>query len=306
MKIRTETPAPRADSALDSQLTPEQAQAFADQLDRGLPLHEAADWLLDEHGIQLSRASISRWASRRRRARSQTTYAQLKTAPAGADLASVVDANALLLNQMILAAGRNEDPYTMMHASKVFANLLGTVARTRRADTSRLAAETTRRKFEYNAALAALEHAEELHKISSENQEDKELRVAKAIYRMFGKVTLSAYPQEYELYLYRVAEQMEAEEAEAARLASEGAEGEATQAAEISQPEAVEEPAAPGESEPATAPEPLVDPPLPEVGGVAEVKRAPSAFLEWDPARSCWIAAARPPRPAACAPAPKT
>lgn len=220
MKIRTETPAPRADSVLDSQLSPEQAQAFADQLDRGLPLQEAADWLLDEHEIRLSRASISRWAARRRRARAQTTYAQLREMPPGQEVAAVIEANALLLNQMILAAGRNGDACTMMHASKVFSNLFGAVARTRRAETSRIAAETARRKFEFDAVKAALDHAEELRKIQHDCQGNERLRMAKAIYRMFGKVPLPPDPGEWEIYLAEVADQMEAEDLAAAAAAA--------------------------------------------------------------------------------------
>lgn len=200
----------------------------------------------------------------------------------------------------------------MMHASKVFANLLGTVARVRRADTSRLAADTIRRKFEFDAVRAALEHIDELQKISRENKDDRRLREAKAAYRVFGKVPLSRNPGEQELFLFQVAEQLEAEDA-AARAAAKAkvepqakaeveGEGESkAQAEAASEPQAEAAPSDENTPAPdlAAAPETEAAEALPTARAVTPGGPATSNRVTWNRERSCWVAATVPCRQAA-------
>ncbi len=142
---------PRSDSTLDSHLTDEQAQNLARRLEHGTSLREAADWLQAEFGIRLSRVSISRWAARRRRARTELTFASLmemvQQDQAGAKRFeerspdSFHKANELIVSRALFAAQVNQDPEAIRQAARLFTRVMGAVVRERRAETHQILAE---------------------------------------------------------------------------------------------------------------------------------------------------------------------
>lgn len=139
-------PKTRADCVLDATLSPADADAFADRLERGLSLQEAVRFLAQEHGVTTSESSVSRWAAKRRRARVEMTFACLREqieldqeqafdlSEDGAPLNQMYQANVLLANRALFAAQRSGDQRRVAEAARIFSSVLGTVVKARKVE----------------------------------------------------------------------------------------------------------------------------------------------------------------------------
>lgn len=162
----------RADCVIDHTLDAKTADELADRLERGLSHAEAVRLLRDEHGIDLSQSAVSRWASRRRRAKNDLTFAalreQMKASGRQAvslrgearSLKALHEANLLLVTQSLFVAQRTGDEAGVAHAARVFSTVMGAVTKARRAETSELASAQRgleRAQAELSRAAAALQ-----------------------------------------------------------------------------------------------------------------------------------------------------
>ena len=139
-------PKTRADCVIDATLSPADADAFADRLERGLSLQEAVRLLAQEHGVTISESSVSRWAAKRRRARAEMTFACLREqieldqeqafdlCEDEAPLNQMYQANVLLATRALFAAQRSGDQRSVAEAARIFASVLGTVVKARKVE----------------------------------------------------------------------------------------------------------------------------------------------------------------------------
>lgn len=197
--FRCTHPKTRADCVIERRLTPEAARDLARRLDHGLPHRDAARWLLDEHHVQLSESSISRWAARRRRLKSEKTLRDLcdarQRAPAAA--ASGGDggpdpsaANLRLLTDALSQAHQNEDRHGMIQAARLFSQMLEARAKVYLAQAA--AAGSGQRPGEREIAARALACAAELHAISLSRDLDRGQKIAQIAQHLFGAAPVEA------------------------------------------------------------------------------------------------------------------
>ena len=120
---------PRCDCVLDARLSFSQAADLSRRLDHGLSVREASRWLKENHGISLSSVSVSRWAARRRRQRTEITIASLvQTVFADRKRIRKLDAqspqqmqkaNEMLVHHALFTAFLNKDQTAIRHAAAI-------------------------------------------------------------------------------------------------------------------------------------------------------------------------------------------
>ena len=157
---------------------------------------EATQRLLKaEYDIERSIAAIGAWAeARRAQAKFNGFLEKIRTskeragevAQAVGSVSDLTEANVALLAQGLLDAQLAEDPALKKEAAGLIFFALGGLAKNKDADAKMLAAKTAHRKFEFDAAKAALKHAGKLQEIAKSAGSDHE-QVGQAVELMFGK-----------------------------------------------------------------------------------------------------------------------
>lgn len=183
---------------LDTQLSPEGQAELITRMDNGMTYAQAIAWLREKHGVEITHGCIWQWISRHRREKAGRTFDRLlETLKADKEQAAALrgealtirdlnQANILLLSQALFEARRNDDTPSMMTAARMLGTVMGAVNGAKRADISAFAAETGRRKVDFDAAAAALQHAGELQKLHRDKSLPHREKVARAVLRLFG------------------------------------------------------------------------------------------------------------------------
>ena len=186
---------PKSRSEIDKRLSEEEREAFF-ALVEGSTLKEGAAWLWLHYEIKLSPTAVGKWCEKQRRKaddyrfqqllgdlRHDTQQASVIAAQVG-NAAQLNDANVVMLSQALFSARRTGDPGELKTAAKLFAMVLEANAKAKAAEASVIAAETSRDKFQYDAAKAALEKAAELQRIhaSAGSQREKILRAMETVF----------------------------------------------------------------------------------------------------------------------------
>ena len=184
-------------SEIDKRLSEEQREAFF-ALVESSTLKEGADWLEHRYELKLSPTAVGKWAEKQRRKaddfrfrqllgdlRHDTQQASVIAAQVG-NAAQLNEANVVMLSQALFSARRTGDPGELKAAAKLFSMVLEANAKSKAAEASVIAAETSRDKFQYDAAKAALAKAAELKGINDSVGSERE-KVLRAIETVFGR-----------------------------------------------------------------------------------------------------------------------
>lgn len=182
---------------LDLQLSELEQEAFF-AFGEKHTLAEAARWLHDHKLITLSEQAISKWLAKRRKEAGDVKFRSYlagikedneRAMLLGAEVGSAAhlnDANVLMLSQALFEARRTNDPFAMKGAAKLFSMVLESVAKAKAAEASVIAAETSRDKFQFDAAEKIDARLEELVRIKQNTTDDGE-RMQRIIATVFGQ-----------------------------------------------------------------------------------------------------------------------
>ena len=188
---------PKSRSEIDKHLSEEERDGlFA--LVESTTLKEGAAWLRTRYDIDLSPTALGKWAEKRRRKSKDVAFQELlaglrydneQASAVAAEIGSAAqlnDANVMLLGQALFSARRTGDPAEIKNAAKLFAMVLEANAKAKTAEASVIVAETGRNRFQFDAAKAALAHAEELQRINTSKGSERE-KIERAILAVFGR-----------------------------------------------------------------------------------------------------------------------
>lgn len=188
----------RPDSTLDKRLGPRQRDEFYAWAEKH-SLEEAEEYLRKKYRVRLSSKSISIWLSKRRadeesvqfraalaRLNSGTRHAEEVMDALGAiGLGNINTSTVAMVGKEAFDAVVSKDPKRMAMVV-TWAEALKALAAMTRADAQKQDSETSRDKFEFDAATAARKYANELLKINRSKCSERE-KTEQAVVLMFGK-----------------------------------------------------------------------------------------------------------------------
>ena len=161
-------------------------------------LYETQTILKREHQLDLSLNTISRWLGKERKSRADDAFFKLigeikddaeradTFAKEIGDAQKLTTANVTMLSQALFRARRTNDPKAMRSSAILLSMLIEAVAKQNASKASVISAETSRDRFQFDAAKKALEHASELQDIQKSSGSERE-KVERAVDRLFGK-----------------------------------------------------------------------------------------------------------------------
>ena len=175
---------------------------------QGHTLQETQELLLTDprFRIEVSRQTISTWAAKKRkeaddfrfrvwlgnlaensvRAREVVRQVTGGDLPGGTDnIEHIEQGNSAVLNALLMQALQSGDPQTIALYAKLSAMVGETRAKQRSATAALLSAETASKRFYFDAAKLALEHAAELQAINQSTGSQRE-KIERAVTRLFG------------------------------------------------------------------------------------------------------------------------
>jgi len=181
---------------LDALDEAQQEAVFAYCNRAGVSLAVGAKWLADEFDVEISAGRLGKWLEKRRideefaevlsSVRSDRDRAQLLSREIGS-AAELTEANIAMLGQALFETLRNPKLAGVRKAAAMnFAMVLEANAKDRKSKADVQVAETQYKKFQFDAAKAALSAAAELQDINRSKGSERE-KVERAIDRLFGK-----------------------------------------------------------------------------------------------------------------------
>jgi ribosomal protein L23 len=158
-------------------------------------LEELVERILTKWDIKLGKSALGEWLAKQRDAKEFDAWLD-KVGNASGQADAIVEAagkSGQLTEAAITGLGTalnlalvSGNPLITESAAKSFSALLTAHASNKKADAAIDMAQTAREKFQFDAAKAALAHAEELQEINRDETDDK-TKVARAIKRLFGE-----------------------------------------------------------------------------------------------------------------------
>src|SRR4051812_45974033 len=182
----------RTDSKLDA-LTPEQQEMVFAHCET-VKLEDGARWLQAEFDVELSPQRLAKWLEKVRNDRAfSDLLAEIRAdadraehvADALGDVAQLNDSNIKMLSQALFAAQRTGNTKAVKNAVFGLSMIVEALAKDRSATASVITAETSRNRFQFDAAKAALAAAGDLQQIQKSSGSERE-KVERAIDRLFG------------------------------------------------------------------------------------------------------------------------
>jgi hypothetical protein len=183
----------RSDSILDGLTAGEQEIVFEHCEKR--KLEDGVRWLKAELDVQLDKSNLGRWLEKVRNdrvfsdllaeIRADADRSELVAESLG-DVGRLNESNIKLLSQALFAAQRTGNMAAVKNAVFGLSMVVEALAKDRSATASVITAETSRSRFQFDAAKKALAHAAELQSISKSSGSERE-KVERAIVRLFGQ-----------------------------------------------------------------------------------------------------------------------
>jgi len=183
----------RSDSKLD-QLAPNEQESVFTECEKK-KLADGVRWLKDEFDIEISANRLSKWLEKRR---NDNTFSELlaeiradadrsdQVAEALGDVGKLNESNIKMLSQALFSAQRTGNTKAVKNAVFGLSMIVEALAKERASTASVITAETSRNRFQFDAAKLALKHAAELQDIQKSSGSERE-KVERAVETLFGK-----------------------------------------------------------------------------------------------------------------------
>jgi|GEM_PF-3845537 len=182
----------RDDARIDK-LAPDQQTIVFEQCEK-MKLADGVRWLKAEFDITLSINRLGKWLEKiRNEHKFSDLLAEIRAdadrseqvADALGDVGQLNESNIKMLSQALFAAQRTGNTKAVKNAVFGLSMIVEALAKDRSATASVITAETSRNRFQFDAAKAALAAAGDLQQIQKSSGSERE-KVDRAIDRLFG------------------------------------------------------------------------------------------------------------------------
>lgn len=181
------------DDSLLGKLDPAQQDLVFAQCEK-MKLEDGVRWLKAEFDLALNESTLSRWLTKIRNDQAfSDLLGEIRADAARADLVAeslgdvgrMNESNIKMLSQALFAAQRTGDTKAVSRAVIGLSMIVEALAKDKSSTASVISAETSRSRFQFDAAKAALAAAADLQEIQRSTGSERE-KVDRAIARLFG------------------------------------------------------------------------------------------------------------------------